>query len=126
MEQVDQALAGIRRTSGFLEMKDALGALWARVKSRIGASPESSYTAQLLSAGPPRIAKKLGEEAIELALAGALLDREGAIRESADLIYHWLVLLAALDLEPGAVFAELERRQGLSGLEEKRARDLPD
>ena len=104
-------------------MKDAIGTLWTRIQKRIGASPDSSYTAQLLASGAPRIAKKLGEEAIELALAGALGDREGTIRESADLVYHWLVLLAAMGLDPAAVFAELERRQGQSGLEEKRARD---
>ena len=103
-------------------MTDALDQLMALIKSRIGTSPERSYTAQLLAAGTPRIAKKLGEEAIELALAAALQDRESVIRESADLLYHWLVLLAALDLEPEAVVAELTRRQNVSGLDEKRAR----
>ena len=103
-------------------MTDALDQLMALIKSRIGTSPETSYTAQLLSAGTPRIAKKLGEEAVELALAAVLQDRDSVIRESADLLYHWLVLLAALGLEPEAVLAELARRQNLSGLDEKRSR----
>lgn len=104
-------------------MKDALDALLALIKSRIGASPDTSYTAQLLSAGTPRIAKKLGEEAIELALAAVLQDRESVVRESADLLYHWLVLLAALDIDSNSVIVELERRQGVSGLDEKRSRN---
>ena len=75
-----------------------------------------------LAAGTPRIAKKLGEEGVELAIAAALNDRTAAVGESADLLYHWLVLMAAMGIEPDEVFAELARRQNLSGLEEKRGR----
>ncbi len=99
-----------------------LDRLFEVIASRKGSDPASSYTAKLLSKGVSASAQKLGEEAVETVLAATSGDRKGAISESADLLYHWLVLLAALDLDPADVYAELERREGRSGLDEKASR----
>lgn len=99
-----------------------LDALFAVIAARKGASADTSYTARLLSRGVEKCAQKLGEEAVETAIAAATQDRAAVISESADLLFHWLVLLAALDLDPKDVYAELARREGTSGLDEKAAR----
>ena len=96
--------------------------LEATIASRKGAAPSTSYTAKLLSEGPARAAKKLGEEAAETIIAAAQNDPEALAAESADLIYHWLVLLAASGVSTDAVAAKLEMREGRSGLEEKASR----
>ena len=101
---------------------DQLRLLHATIDARRGADPTVSYTAQLLAAGPARAAKKLGEEAVELAIAAAQGDRAAVVSESADLLYHWLVLLAACGVEPDAVAEALAAREGRSGLEEKASR----
>ena len=85
-------------------------------------SPEQSYTAKLLSQGLERCAKKLGEEGVETALAGVLGDKQHLTSESADLLYHLLVLLTAADVSLDDVMQELGRRQGVGGLVEKAAR----
>lgn len=99
-----------------------LSRLFALIEGRKGKDPETSYTAQLLAGGVGKIAEKLGEEAIETVLAAVTGEREALIHESADLLYHLLVLLAARGIRPEDVFAELEKREGRSGIEEKRAR----
>ncbi len=99
-----------------------LAELAAAIKSRKGASKEESYTARLLSQGIEKCAKKLGEEAVETALAAVLGDKQHIAAESADLLYHLLVLLEAADVELADVMAELARRQGVSGIAEKAAR----
>ena len=99
----------------------ALEALAAVVEARRGADPASSYTAQLL-ADPARAAKKLGEEAVEAAIAAVQGDREALAGEAADVLYHWLALLAAAGVELDAVAARLEARAGTSGLDEKAQR----
>ena len=99
-----------------------LSRLFATIRSRRGADPNSSHTAALLAKGPPAIAKKVGEEAVETALAGVTGDRAALVGESADLLYHLLVLWAAREVTPAEVFAELERREGSSGVAEKAAR----
>ncbi len=99
-----------------------LDRLFEVIAARKGADPASSYTAKLFSKGVPACAQKLGEEAVETVIAAASGDREGALSESADLLYHWLVLVAALDLDPADVYAELARREGRSGLDEKASR----
>ena len=99
----------------------ALIALSATVEARRGADPATSYTAQLL-ADPARAAKKLGEEAVEAAIAAVQGDREALAAEAADVLYHWLVLLAAAGVETDAVAAKLEARTARSGLDEKAAR----
>ena len=108
-------------------MADQLGAslarLWQTIEARRGASPESSYTAKLLAAGPAGVARKLGEEALETVIEAVKGDAAALTRESADLLYHLLVLWAAAGLTPKDVAAELQRREGVSGIEEKRGRN---
>ena len=110
-------------------LAEALRALAATVEARRDADPSSSYTAQLL-ADPARAAKKLGEEAVEAAIAAVQLasgagDRAALAGEAADVLYHWLVLLAASGVPLDEVAAKLEARAGVSGLEEKAARGTP-
>jgi phosphoribosyl-ATP pyrophosphohydrolase len=96
--------------------------LAARVRERASASPDVSYTRKLLDRGVAHCAKKLGEEAIETALAAVDEDRDRVIAEAADVIYHLLVLLEARGIALADVEAELGRRASQSGLEEKAAR----
>ena len=100
----------------------ALARLSATIAARQGDDPSQSYTAKLLSQGAVKAAQKLGEEAIETALAAALKDADGVASESADLIYHWLVLLQAAGVSLDAVAAKLEAREGQSGLADKASR----
>ena len=102
-------------------LSQTLERLAAVIQARKGADPASSYTAQLL-ADPHRAAKKLGEEAVETALAAVSGDADAIAAESADLIYHWLALMAATGVDLDAVAAKLEAREGRSGLEEKASR----
>ncbi len=101
---------------------ETLERLVATIAARRDADPASSYTAKLLSEGPTRAAKKLAEEAVETALAAASGDADHVAAESADLIYHWLVLLAATGVDLDAVALKLKAREGTSGLEEKASR----
>src|SRR6266851_4863800 len=107
-------------------MADALGEalerLWRTIDSRRGADPATSYTARLLARGNPKIAQKLGEEAIEAVIEGARGEPAALVAESADLLYHLLVLWAAIGLTPEDIAAELTSREGTSGIAEKRAR----
>ena len=105
--------------SRFAETLDRLA---ATIAARKGADPAESYTAKLLAAGPQLAAKKLGEEAVETALAAVTGDKDALAAESADLIYHWLVLLAACDVDLDAVADKLAAREGRSGIEEKASR----
>ena len=100
-------------------MTEFLTELYDTVISRKGDDPKSSYTAKLLGKGHAHIAKKLGEEAVETAIASALNDREEIIYESADLLFHLMVLLAAHDITPEEVMGALKKRKGVSGIEEK-------
>jgi phosphoribosyl-ATP pyrophosphohydrolase/phosphoribosyl-AMP cyclohydrolase len=90
--------------SGFLRQLELV------IAQRRSAAPDSSYTASLLAAGNQRIAQKVGEEGVELALAGVGDDRVRIVAETADLLYHVLVLLAARDVSLDEVLRELERR----------------
>ena len=101
---------------------DALARLWATIEARRGASLDTSYTAKLLAAGPTGVARKLGEESLEAVIEAVKGDTDALTRESADLLYHLLVLWAAAGLAPADVAAELTRREGTSGIEEKRSR----
>ena len=96
--------------------------LFATVQSRKGADPTSSYTAKLFSRGTLQIGKKLGEEAVETALAGVGQDHDHVVAESADLLYHLLVLWAARDVTPEEVYKALDARTNRSGIEEKNSR----
>lgn len=99
-----------------------LDRLWQTIEARKGASPETSWTAKLLSEGTEKAAKKLGEEAVETVIAAVSGDKAALRSETADLIYHLLVTLAAAGLDPQEVAAELASRTGQSGLEEKASR----
>ncbi len=99
-----------------------LADLEARIAERAKASPDESWTAKLLAAGPERCAKKLGEEAVEAVIAAVKGDRAELIAESADLIYHLLVVLKARDVALQDVLSQLEARTATSGLAEKAAR----
>jgi len=103
-------------------MTHILDALFAIIESRKGGDPESSYTARLFAGGTPLIARKLGEEAVETAVAALTEDKASVAKESADVLYHLLVLWAQLGLDPADVWAELERRTGQSGIAEKNSR----
>jgi phosphoribosyl-ATP pyrophosphohydrolase len=104
-------------------MEDPLDRLEATIRARRGADPASSYTAALFARGRPRIAQKLGEEAVECVVAALGPDPATALRgEAADLLYHLVVLLADTGLTLADLRAELARREGVSGLEEKASR----
>lgn len=104
---------------------ETLADLHATLETRRGADPTRSYTAKLLAAGPEQAAKKLGEEAVELAIAavaGDPPDRARVISESADLLYHLLVLWIAAGVSPEEVADALAKRSRRSGLDEKASR----
>lgn len=103
-------------------MSDTLQRLAATIAARKGADPESSWTAKLLAKGPEKCAEKFGEEAVEAIIEAVKGDSERLTSEAADVLYHLLVMLAARDVTLDEVFAELERREGTSGIAEKAAR----
>ncbi len=92
------------------------------VVSRKGADPETSWTAKLFSKGPEKCAEKFGEEAIEAIIEATRGDRERLISEAADTLYHMLVMCAARDVTLADIEAELQRREGTSGIDEKASR----
>ena len=100
-------------------MSDAVNRLYKAVLARRGQSPESSRTAKLLAAGRSKMAQKLGEEAVEVAIDAARGDRAAVINESADLLYHLVVLWAAMDISPSEVWDEMARRERAQGIAEK-------
>jgi phosphoribosyl-ATP pyrophosphohydrolase len=95
-----------------------LDRLYATIESRKGADPSTSYTAKLMARGRDKLAQKLGEEATEAVIEAIKGDRDKLVAESADLLYHLLALWATLGIKPTAVWAELARREGVSGLAE--------
>ena len=101
---------------------DILKRLAATIRARRGATADASYTRQLLDAGPEKCAKKLGEEAVETVIAAVSGTNESLNSEAADLLYHLLVLLESRGVAFGDVLAVLEKRTGVSGLDEKAAR----
>ena len=100
----------------------ALDRLAATITARKTANPDTSWTAALLSRGPEKCAEKFGEEAIEAIIEAVKGDRAKLTAEAADVLYHLLVMLAARDVTLTDVMAELERREGVSGITEKAAR----
>lgn len=99
-----------------------LETLYQVIESRKGADPESSYTAKLFAKGRKKIAQKIGEEGVELAIAATSEGRAEVVSESADLLYHMLALWASAGIPPHEVWEALEKRLGTSGIEEKKAR----
>ena len=100
----------------------ALDRLAATIEARRGADPASSWTAQLLAKGPEKCAEKFGEEAVEAIIEALRGDRARLTAEAADVLYHLLVMLAARDVPLSDVLAELDRREGRSGVAEKASR----
>ncbi|HGG65652.1 MAG TPA: phosphoribosyl-ATP diphosphatase [Rhodobacteraceae bacterium] len=96
--------------------------LAATIDARKGADPDTSWTAKLLAKGPEKCAEKFGEEAVEAIIAAVKDDKANLTYEAADVLYHLLVMLAARDVDLADVLAELERREGVSGIEEKAGR----
>jgi phosphoribosyl-ATP pyrophosphohydrolase len=103
----------------------ALDRLFATIAARKIADAGSSYTAKLLKDGVERCAKKFGEEAVEAAIAAVAGKKDATIAESADVLYHLLVLWAACGIKPEDVYGALAAREGRSGLEEKASRKTP-
>ncbi len=104
-----------------------LDRLWSVVMSRRDADPAKSHSARLLSRGTAKIAQKFGEEAVECVIEAALGNRAALVAESADVLYHLLVIWVDAGVRPDEVWAELQRREGVSGIDEKasRVRELP-
>ena len=100
----------------------ALQRLSDTIAARRTADPDSSWTAKLLATGPEKCAEKFGEESIEAIIEAVRGDRQRLTSEAADVLYHLLVMLAARDVPLSDVLAELERREGTSGIAEKAAR----
>lgn len=103
-------------------MPEIIKRLYDTILKRKNAPKESSYVASLFAKGHKKIAQKIGEEATEVVLASSSGDKQEIIYESADLIFHLLVLWTAYGITPEDVAAELERREGTSGIEEKAKR----
>ena len=103
-------------------MPDTLARLEATIVARREGDPDGSYTASLFAKGRPAMARKVGEEAVELIVASLAQDHAAMTSEAADLVFHMLVLLADAGIEWREVLAELARREGVSGLVEKAGR----
>jgi phosphoribosyl-ATP pyrophosphohydrolase len=106
---------------------EVLDRLWSVVMSRRDADPAVSHSARLLARGTPKVAQKFGEEAVECLIEAVAGNRDAVVAESADVLYHLIVLWVAAGVMPEDVWAELRRREGISGIAEKasRAKDLP-
>ncbi len=104
-----------------------LDRLWSVVMSRRTADPSVSHSARLLSRGTTKVAQKFGEESVECLIEAVAGNRDAVVAESADVLYHLIVLWVASGIRPEEVWEELKRREGISGIAEKaaRARDLP-
>jgi len=101
-----------------------LDRLWSTVLARKSADPLVSHSARLLSRGTNKVAQKFGEEAVECLIEAIAGNREALIAESADVLYHLLVMWVSAGLRPEDVWLELQRREGISGIAEKAARPM--
>ena len=101
---------------------DTLSRLEATIAARRSADPSTSYVAKLNARGLPKIAQKVGEEAVEAVIAAISADRAGLVGEAADLLFHLVVMLNASGVPLSEVMAELDRREGVSGIDEKASR----
>ncbi len=103
-----------------------LDRLWATIESRrMAGNAATSHSARLIARGTPKVAQKLGEEAVELVIEAVAGNRPAIISESADVLYHLMLLLVDAGITPGEVWAELRRREGISGIAEKASRPRP-
>ena len=105
-----------------MSQPDTLQRLETTIAARRGADPDSSYVAKLNAKGLNKIAQKLGEEATETVIAALVQDSDALVGEAADLLFHLMVLLGAKDIPLSRVLAELDRREGVSGIAEKASR----
>ena len=103
-------------------MANVLTRLAKTIEQRKGEDEKKSYAAKLFARGPSKCAEKFGEEAVEAIIAAVKNDRENLTSEAADVLYHLLVMLAARDVPLADVLAELDQRQGTSGIAEKASR----
>ncbi len=102
---------------------DVLDRLWQTVESRrVAGDVEGSHSARLMARGTAKVTQKLGEEAVECVIEATLGHHEGTVSESADLLYHLIVVWVNAGIQPAEVWAELQRREGISGIAEKAAR----
>jgi phosphoribosyl-ATP pyrophosphohydrolase len=117
----------IAKIAAPLVLSDAvvLDRLFTVIESRRDADPTVSHSARLLSRGPAKVAQKFGEEAVECLIEAVAGNRDALIAESADVLYHLLVLWVSSGVAPAEVWAELVRREGISGITEKAARARP-
>jgi len=99
-----------------------LDALYATIEARKGADPSSSHSAKLMSRGTAKVAQKFGEEAVECLIEAVAGNRSELVAESADVLYHLMVLWVDAGIAPAEVWGELERRKGISGIAEKASR----
>jgi phosphoribosyl-ATP pyrophosphohydrolase len=102
-----------------------LDRLWSVVQNRKTADPAVSHSARLLSRGTAKVAQKFGEEAVECLIEGVAGNHDALVAESADVLYHLLVLWVSADVAPEEVWGELTRREGISGIAEKASRGRP-
>ena len=102
-----------------------LDRLWSVVMERRGADPAVSHSARLLSRGRAKVAQKFGEEAVECLIEAVAGNTQALVGESADVLYHLMVMWVDAGVEPGTVWAELQRREGVSGIAEKAGRSQP-
>jgi len=107
-------------------MSDPIDRLYAAVLARKDAPAGSSRTAKLLATGTPKIAQKLGEEAVEVAIDAAVGNRAGVVHESCDLLYQLAVLWVHLGIAPKEIWAELTRREAMMGIAEKLPKPAPE
>jgi len=105
-----------------MDKAEILGRLEAVIASRKGGDADKSYVAKLFAKGRKKIAQKIGEEGVEAALAAVMDDKQEVVAESADLLFHLMILWADMGISPDEIFAELERREGISGIDEKNSR----
>ena len=104
------------------EAGNVIDELFSVIEQRKGADPDESYVARTFSRGREHVAKKVGEEGVEVALAGALGDTKGVVSESADLLFHLMILWSATGVSPADVLEELAKRRGVSGFARDAAR----
>ena len=105
-----------------MDKAEILGKLEAVIASRKGGDVDKSYVAKLFAKGRKKIVQKVGEEAVETALAAVMDDKQEVVAESADLLFHLMVLWADMGISPEDIFEELARREGISGIDERNSR----
>ncbi|MDE2516234.1 MAG: phosphoribosyl-ATP diphosphatase [Rhodospirillales bacterium] len=115
-KRVKAALSGVPSAAAVMDR------LWQVVQERRKADPETSHSARLLSRGMAKVAQKFGEEAVECLIEAVAGNQAALVAESADVLYHLIVVWVAAGVEPSEVWAELTRREGISGIAEKAAR----